>query len=963
MDEPFYDDGFCLQKCPNSLKFISRETSPFNALLYKCVSSCSKYVSLNNLCVDMCQTNEVLYANACLLQCPKSDPFHVHLPVKDRGKVNITSSYEIQQPISAFVVCASKCPHNFVMDSGECYADCFNSSRKMIHNSSCFEKCPTDHPYMTKTGSNFLCSSFCIHRRFHLDCVENCPSSDTSVNEGECVNCTEIGMFEQGEECVNKCSKFMYENKCYDSCPSIAQFTFNNTCFRTCPDNVSLVDEQHYSNDALFVCVENCPGFKYVLGNQCVLKCPSYKQYHIEGKCISCQDIGKFDDGKKCADVCPEIGYNFRCIKQCPYGTKLYNKSCVMTCPSDMPVQLHDWKKGYYCEIKCPSGMFLFDTYCTYNCYGRYSRNYVYNDTCVDKCPSQASYLKSFRKYSRLLYHCVEDCEQGQVKLNKNCYNSCPENYHVFDGNCVLKCPREVPFIYRGHCVKNCSHYKLGFNCYDDCPPHLYRDNGTCLVTCPVHRPYDYHRNCTENCKINTYKMDGSCIDDCPPHLYRDNGTCLVTCPVHQPYDYHRNCTENCKINTYKMDRSCIDDCPLHLYRDNGTCLVTCPVHRPYDYERDCLESCKNNTYEADKSCYDTCPPGSFGYRDKCLPKCPTEAKFEYLGLCKERCPNTTISFNNTCISRCPKNKVEFQRRCIDECPELASFNNEGSCVSSCPNVKLGKKCYEDCPNKMNAYEKECVEKCPKHADFINKKNCVKRCPSYHIYLNCVNKCPENTYPHGMQCKSDCPKEAPFKKIGLFERNGDCLSSCGDYYLAAENMTCMRKSECKEYIDDIWCRKKCPLHTYLLYFEDQKYCKSLHPVYVWSGIFFIIIAADVAFGIRLLIYGRRILKENENEKKEELEVGEINVGSENKKHLTAMEMYNTRHIDKSKKKWEDVVNVTVKIEEIGKSKVLSVYCHLNEKARPFVKNVEVWIVWWRAQTGEKFKMIGGTTAR
>ncbi|XP_062617597.1 uncharacterized protein LOC134279257 [Saccostrea cucullata] len=72
-----------------------------------------------------------------------------------------------------------------------------------------------------------------------------------------------------------------------------------------------------------------------------------------------------------------------------------------------------------------------------------------------------------------------------------------------------------------------------------------------------------------------------------------------------------------------------------------------------------------------------------------------------------------------------------------------------------------------------------------------------------------------------------------------------------------------------------------------------------------------------------------------------------------------MEMYNTRHIDPRKKKWGDVVNVTVKIEEVGKSKVLSVYCQLNEKAKSFVKNVEVWIVWWRARSGEKFKMIGG----
>lgn len=120
---------------------------------------------------------------------------------------------------------------------------------------------------------------------------------------------------------------------------------YNGTCLRSCPSNASKIDEKHREPNNFFICMENCPFEKFTFGNNCVSKCPDSKRLPVDGECMACHEVGKYDDGSKCVDIFQDLHHEYRCVDNCPKQFKIFNETCVRNCPKIAPfsTSIHDY--------------------------------------------------------------------------------------------------------------------------------------------------------------------------------------------------------------------------------------------------------------------------------------------------------------------------------------------------------------------------------------------------------------------------------------------------------------------------------------------------------------------------------------------------------------------------------------------------------------------------------------------
>lgn len=759
---PFFYSKKCVAECPTSSRFVSKRAGQGSVIKYICVDKCAKYVSFySNTCVDACSSNEILYDNVCQLACPLSDPYHVHLPATLEEDINLTTSFNITKPINAFAICTKECPSTFVSSNAEfeCYSECPSSTENVIFNSSCLQKCPDNHSLlMIKNGRN-ICTKSCEKFQFQKTCLEICPATHASVQGNECVNCSQIGKFEENKKCVNKCEIVSFENRCYNTCPPNARYMFNGTCVESCPTEAPMANEQHYGPYSLEVCTNQCPKEKFVFDNRCVSTCPENKRLPLDGRCVSCHEVGKYDHGSKCVDLCPNLHYNFRCVEGCPWSFQIFNKTCVLHCPFNAPLR-YQIGNEYHCVNKCQNGTYLFKNECVAICNDQL---FYFERKCIEKCPITAPFISKFTSiYGINSRECLPQCKPSQFSLNFTCFETCPDGYVGYNQNCLRSCPIDSPYIYHKVCVQRCKTLRQGTNCYDNCPKGTFQNDKTCVQTCPSTKPIHYKNRCVRICQ----------------------------------------------------------------------------------------------SYLINEDCFDECPFGLFGYKKKCLLRCPSEAYNTYKWECFAKCPNKTI-FNSTqhaCLDSCPKGMLRFGQKCFDKCPSQAMYISNGECVKNCSSYLDGLHCLKKCPPGKYNFKRKCIEKCPVDASFVSNRTCLVSCPLVHDdYGNCMQKCPKNTYPHGKQCKSECPPNLPFLRTVFLDN--ECRESCYNYFeLAAENNTCIDKSACSGFIDDIWCRQTCLKHSYVLRTTDEKHCKSLKPVYVMLVVILAILIFNSFFVIRLMCH-------------------------------------------------------------------------------------------------------------
>lgn len=831
--QPFLYDRSCFAKCPVASKFFELKREPGNIITYTCVDKCKKYTSsISNMCVDACSSGKVLFRETCQEQCPESDPFKVHLPVSLQQEPDLTLIMNLTRPVNAFVICAEDCPSNFVRDNDECYLECPNDNKSKIFNMTCFQQCPEEYPYVTKEKNRNICTNHCERFRFQQECLDKCPDTYTSIYRGECVHCSQIGMYEENQQCVNSCKVFQFESRCYDKCPSEANFAYNGTCVRTCPLNASKIDEQKYDIYTLFVCMDSCPTDKLIFKNHCVSSCPNSDTAIYKRECVLCSQLGMYKNNQHCVNRCKVVQFENTCLNNCPPDVKFaHNGSCVQICPlnaSKVDEQQHDVGSLLLCTEKCPTNKFTFENNCVFSC--PQSKSLPLNGICT-ACQEVGKFDDGSK--------CVDKCRH--LHHDYRCVDYCPYRFKIYNNSCVRNCPLVAPLLglisnnytHRNEegCVANCreGEFLEENKCVSWCFSRHFIYNNTCVEKCPTGAPFITDKNlnyyirnydCLKQCKDTHYSLNFTCFEKCPHGFYGHKKQCIKKCPEDFPYINHEHtCVENCQ--TLHQGMNCYDTCPQGTYQFGETCVHNCHSSKPYNYNSKCVDVCPH--FLIQNTCYEQCPYGLVGYQRKCLIKCPTEAKYRYKWECFVQCPNNTILNlqKYSCFDSCPNGKFKYQQFCYDQCPLQAPYYVKGECVDFCDGYLKGSKCLEHCPH------------------------------FYDNNFNCIKECPKNSYPHGKFCKTDCPQSLPF--TALFPSiNNRCVEKCNNYELATENYKCILSSQCSGVIyDDTWCFQACPSQTYIKRTDGKNLCISLIPVYLMICILSLIVFINIAFGIKV----------------------------------------------------------------------------------------------------------------
>lgn len=720
--QPFLHGMSCFSRCPDLYRFVKKKIGLDNSLTYMCVKQCTKYSSsISNLCVDACSLGEVLFKEICQTQCPNSDSYKVHLPSNSlEEELNISMSFNVTSPINAFVVCATECPSNFVMDNGECFVKCPSAKRNVIFNSTCLQHCPKNYPFIVIEDDKNMCTNHCVKLRFQQTCLDKCPNSYSAIHKGECIRCTKLGMYEQNQTCVNKCDFVRLENRCYNICPQNATYIYNKTCVKACPSNANTVDNQNREGYIHLVCTDKCPSDKFISGNNCVSNCPDRKRLPVDGQCMACHEVGKYDDGSKCVDICQDLHHEYRCVEKCPKNFKIFNKTCVVDCPVTAPIQIRnfwDYSSPYKCVQSCNKGEFVYKNRCVYRC-DDYDY-FIFKNTCVETCPQDARFISKSKGYNDAK-ECVSQCKETEVSLNFTCNEKCPDGYYGNEHQCIRSCPTNNPYKYGKRCVKSCQSLRVGMNCYDHCPYRTYQYNKTCVQNCPLTKPYNYNDKCVEDCPFFLIKK--RCYEQCPSGLLGYKSKCLLQCPAEAKYRYKWGCFNNCPNNTilYSKKSTCFDSCPPGKLKYQQICYDQCPMQAPYNSIGECVESCDG--YLDGLECYKQCPPRLFLYNEKCLPKCPEKASFVDNQNCVTFCPFVHDDHHN-CMKECPENTYPDGKRCKSGCPPSLPF-------------------------KDSIYESKCIEKCASYELATENNRCISSsdCSGFIYYSWCFQKCPSNIY-------------------------------------------------------------------------------------------------------------------------------------------------------------------------------------------------------------------------
>lgn len=746
---PFSHERSCLAKCPDSSKFVEKKIEMENTITYTCVKKCKKYKTyISNMCVEACSAEKVLFQDTCQEQCPASDPFKVHMPTVPYTELNLTSFLNITSPINAYVICAKICPSNFVNYNEECYVECPNANKSKTFNMSCSEHCPEEYPFVIKQRNRYICTNHCEKMLFQGLCLDKCPDSHAALYKGECADCSQFGMYEENQRCVNSCSIVRFENRCFNHCPPAAKFMYNKTCSSSCPSNASKVDEQHHELSRLYVCTDECPSDKFISGNNCVSSCPDSKRLPIDGKCVACNEVGKYDDGSKCVDKCPNLYHEYLCVDECLENFKIFNETCVRQCPITAPLRsvIVNYKTNrpeYRCVENCHDKYLINGKDCVSGCD---LSQFISNKTCVEKCPIDAPYISyKYGSYYNTK-ECLKHCNGTEYSLNFSCFSKCPNGFHGHKSQCLQKCPIDFPYVnLDGICVESCNNLRQGMNCYEKCPQGTFQYNQTCVQNCPSTKPYNYKDNCVQTCQ--DFLIKKTCYEQCPSGLVGYHKKCFLHCPSQAKYRYKWECFQKCPKYTLlgSTNYTCFDTCPDGQFRYHQKCIEKCPSHMPYDLEGECVGSCDG--YLDGLKCYHRCPNEMFTYTGKCISKCPKEAPF---------------IDNKTCIPFCP-NVYDDNFKCMKECPEYT--------------YPHGKHCKPGCSqsfpfiNSVFGEQVECVEKCNALKLSTENHNCIYRseCTGF-IYDDvwCYQKCPSDTYILRSTTENLCyPRKPVYIMIGV----------------------------------------------------------------------------------------------------------------------------------------------------------------------------------------------------
>ena len=377
-----------------------------------------------------------------------------------------------------------------------------------------FEEVPSDLIYCIGENSNNIktqlesisnnndCSNICFSKSITVD-----------IDQRKCIEIEE-------EEKIEECSKYSYNNTCYDKCPIRTQassinehlcedlnctnyYDYNQTkCINIIPDGFFLNDTKYRTIDKCHPYCKTCEE----KGNNDNTNCKTCisDKYFDSGNCTSSCVNGYYKDSSN-NNVC-KCNYDIKC-ESCSTESIKYNL-CI-TC-----------NNNYYPKYNDSSNKLGF-----INCYDKLDGYFLDNNIympCYSTC--KKCNISGYENNN----NCIE-CIENYIFINNNediinCYKKC-DHYYYFDSfnnyHCTEddKCPNEYQKLIKeeNKCIQNCNmdnYYKYENNnsCYANCP------NGTNISSenpflCEIIDLSIYVNNKTEEFKIDKF-FNGEYIEN-----------------------------------------------------------------------------------------------------------------------------------------------------------------------------------------------------------------------------------------------------------------------------------------------------------------------------------------------------------------------------------------------------------------------------------------------------------------
>ena len=772
---PYFIEGEekCLMDCPNKMvkygnfcKYTCDNDTYLEPKTKKCVKNCAEtrfkyFYTPNNTCVENC--GNLLYnGSKCVEYCPIDDTY-------DNGT---TKLYYINPNNE----CSLTCPetHKYIIDK---FTHNENDTKKI-----CLRSCPIDYRYYIPYNDLFKCVGTCLYyvlpRNFNENSTIQCYDEDNGNENNKCPTTHPYFVkYDNGT------------NQCFNECPNDKLYYDNNyQCYEKCPEI------KPYHNLGSYECIGDCETktIDYEK-NECVVDCPFYKKYALDG------------DKKFCLNKC-----------NIEFGEYLKNdRECVKECgqnPDDNLVKIIIDSTNKKCE-----------------CVNLY---YIANDgskTCFIKEENECGMTGSnhmdykFRKFGT--NECSKNCLGFSSPSKDICYYGY-QNCEDIDNNTGL--------VFRDNMMICDCKYKFYY--YTD--PKTQKTLKICLGK-------------NEDCSIVPYLSytpeTRECVQsECPKDGYKFSfeNKCFSKCPIQG--------LENIEI---KEQCKCENDKYLTKIGDsNYKCDTKCEIGYPYIIEIDgeakkCVDKCKGSGYEIlyNNKCYLSCSLLNDGkmdiieIEDSLLKEIAT-----YTCQCKSNWFFNEKTKKEECVGdkKCSEIEVEADelkynyiikdtKECVKICPfDYKTFNNE--CFKSCEDVEDIYHYPVKDPSTSDSKECECANIWKKNED--GEKICLKDFVCENLMINetkeCVDKC-NSDYPllFNKQCfkKGSCPEEAKediingdkciCKKVWYGQKNGNmkCIDSdeCPDnfpYKIFGTNecvYTPCSKLDLKYYVNNT-CYEKCP---------------------------------------------------------------------------------------------------------------------------------------------------------
>ena len=714
--------------------------------------------------------------------------------------------------------CLPSCPDNYYNYNLNCVRQCYEDQPYTV-DKNCSSQCPP-----MRYNHFGTCVETCPYD-FHVcdkTCVRVCPSSIPLVYNKTCVSHCPRDKVIDGFHCATSCSNgrlLQIDNRtCLDFC-STRYKTFNGTCIRSCPiDHPYQLDKMipytDYTNPyntkkrRVTLCVSLCPNTTAVShrSHECRLTCPKYHVLFNQSCVEHCPESHRFL-------VKQESSYNsmIMCVKECPFGFLLDDRSCVKRCPGDKLVD---------------------NTTCTFSCS---------NDTLV--CDLWPRCEHDTRLGNKL---CVSNCPQNHGIYEEECVRYChmTPNKYLLDGNCVDMCPFNLSFGDERQCVDKCPVKTVMFEgfCRHECPDKTMLVNGICYKICPESNPYkrvyytetryvwphrkERHAECRISCPDDNFYSDKECVSMCPSKL-SFNKTCIEQCPDSHSMIY---------TTIGKPVSTCLDGKPSHSVFFNGTYYNRCPDQANYDYNNTCLYSCPADVeyyeyvHNSAVHCLTNCPENTLVLNMTCVPKCPPNYWTVNRSYCAGKCPATyPIIFIEplyketiyNCLDKCPRGMVVANRSCVPYCP-TGSFLFEDFCSEVCPDgynlVVLVEKLTRMYNTHSFSYYNTITNYFYKEANF-----CASECLGKNVKLPCVRESGKK-YILNASCEDSMPMAYANVQSDQFKLVAGCAISRVYNTSGSLVVKCYKN----EFYDNKNCVKNCPVNR-ILYDPIQRICLDRCP--------------------------------------------------------------------------------------------------------------------------------------